>query len=184
MRYGSCGALLCWELATVSLRRVAHLPLSTSRLVSCTRFHHANVSTYHRTDKVVLASSGMQADMLTLHKTLRMRLVQYQQTHQKDMSLTAASQMLSNMLYTRRFFPYYTFNVLGGIDENGTFHHGPALFLMGRMCFARVPCAMSLCCLGRVLTQRFCAGKRVCCSPISVVCMSRLYYGIGWSSCR
>lgn len=71
------------------------------------------------TDKVVLASSGMQADMMTLHKTLRMRLVKYQQNHQKDMSLTAASQMLSNMLYTRRFFPYYTFNVLGGIDEKG-----------------------------------------------------------------
>lgn len=62
----------------------------------------------------------MQADMMTLHKTLRMRLVKYQQNHQKDMSLTAASQMLSNMLYTRRFFPYYTFNVLGGIDEKGT----------------------------------------------------------------
>lgn len=57
---------------------------------------------------------------MTLHKTLRMRLVKYQQNHQKDMSLTAASQMLSNMLYTRRFFPYYTFNVLGGIDEKGT----------------------------------------------------------------
>lgn len=69
---------------------------------------------------MVLASSGMQADMMTLHKTLRMRLVKYQQNHQKDMSLTAASQMLSNMLYTRRFFPYYTFNVLGGIDEKGT----------------------------------------------------------------
>lgn len=68
----------------------------------------------------MLASSGMQADMMTLHKTLRMRLVKYQQNHQKDMSLTAASQMLSNMLYTRRFFPYYTFNVLGGIDEKGT----------------------------------------------------------------
>lgn len=64
----------------------------------------------------------MQADMMTLHKTLRMRLVKYQQNHQKDMSLTAASQMLSNMLYTRRFFPYYTFNVLGGIDEKGMFH--------------------------------------------------------------
>lgn len=71
------------------------------------------------TDKVVLASSGMAADIVTLHKMLKLRLVQYRHAHKKDMSLTAASQMLSNMLYYRRFMPYYTFNVLGGIDENG-----------------------------------------------------------------
>ncbi len=72
------------------------------------------------TDKVVLASSGMQADIATLHKVLRIRLAQYQQTHQKELTLEAVSQMLSNILYYRRFQPYYTFNVLGGIDQNGT----------------------------------------------------------------
>lgn len=71
------------------------------------------------TDKVVLASSGMQSDIAVLHKVLKIRIAQYKYNHHKDMSLTAVSQMLSTMLYYRRFQPYYTFNVLGGIDENG-----------------------------------------------------------------
>ncbi|KAA8494675.1 Proteasome subunit beta type-1 [Porphyridium purpureum] len=70
-------------------------------------------------DKVVLATAGMQADTCTLHKVLRIRLDMYRQNHGKDMSLGAVSQLLSNTLYYKRFFPYYTFNVLGGVDENG-----------------------------------------------------------------
>ena len=73
------------------------------------------------TDKVVLASSGMQSDIAVLHKILRIRLTQYKHSHGKEMTLTAISQLLSTMLYYRRFQPYYTFNVLGGIDETGMF---------------------------------------------------------------
>eukprot|EP00177_Eucheuma_denticulatum_P001463 GFKZ01002630.1.p1 GENE.GFKZ01002630.1~~GFKZ01002630.1.p1 ORF type:complete len:270 (-),score=27.99 GFKZ01002630.1:292-1101(-) len=71
------------------------------------------------TDKVVLASSGMGTDIAVLHKVLKIRLAQYVHKHQKDMGLGAISQLLSTMLYYRRFQPYYAFNVLGGIDENG-----------------------------------------------------------------
>uniref|UniRef100_A0A6B2LGY9 Proteasome subunit beta n=1 Tax=Arcella intermedia TaxID=1963864 RepID=A0A6B2LGY9_9EUKA len=71
------------------------------------------------TDKCVISTSGMQADQRTLHKLLESRMVSYKQTHRKTMSTTAVAQMLSNTLYYKRFFPYYTFNVLGGIDENG-----------------------------------------------------------------
>lgn len=72
-----------------------------------------------RTDKAVLATSGMRADQVTLHKVLDARIRQYYQTHRKQMSTPSIAQMLSNTLYYKRFFPYYTFNVLGGIDEEG-----------------------------------------------------------------
>ncbi|KAJ5077965.1 proteasome subunit beta type-1 [Anaeramoeba ignava] len=71
------------------------------------------------TDKCVLVSSGMQADIETLHKILKARLTIYQNQHQKPMSTPAISHLLSRTLYYRRFFPLYTFNVLGGIDEDG-----------------------------------------------------------------
>jgi len=44
----------------------------------------------------------------------------YKHDHGKDMSSPAIAQMLSAKLYYKRFFPYYTFNILGGLDENGT----------------------------------------------------------------
>jgi 20S proteasome subunit beta 6 len=35
------------------------------------------------------------------------------------MDVQSIAQMLSVILYTKRFFPYYTFNILGGLDEKG-----------------------------------------------------------------
>lgn len=71
------------------------------------------------TSKAVLASAGSQAESTVLHKTLKNRLVMYEQDHGKEMPIRALAQMLSALLYYKRFFPYYTFNVLGGVDENG-----------------------------------------------------------------
>ncbi len=73
------------------------------------------------TDKVVLASSGMYADIVALQKNLKARIEIYRSTHNKDPSLSAMAQMLSITLYSRRFFPFYAFNILAGVKEDGTF---------------------------------------------------------------
>ena len=43
----------------------------------------------------------------------------YKHEHHKTMSTPATAQMLSTMLYHKRFFPYYISNILAGLDENG-----------------------------------------------------------------
>ncbi|XP_042506815.1 proteasome subunit beta type-1 [Macadamia integrifolia] len=70
-------------------------------------------------DKCLMASSGFQADVRALQKVLTARHLIYQHQHNKQMSCPAMGQLLSNTLYYKRFFPYYSFNVLGGLDENG-----------------------------------------------------------------
>ena len=72
-----------------------------------------------RSDKAVMVSAGMQADMKTLHKMMQARNVQYAHAHRKPMSVGALAQLLGNTLYYKRFFPYYTFNLVAGLDSEG-----------------------------------------------------------------
>ncbi|KAK2990419.1 hypothetical protein RJ640_011167 [Escallonia rubra] len=72
-----------------------------------------------RADKSLMASSGFQADVRALQKVLAARHLIYQHQHNKQMSCPAMAQLLSNTLYYKRFFPYYAFNVLGGLDTEG-----------------------------------------------------------------
>ena len=46
-------------------------------------------------------------------------LQMYEHEHHKKMSCKAVAAMLSTILYYRRFFPYYTYNILAGLDDEG-----------------------------------------------------------------
>lgn len=67
----------------------------------------------------VLASTGCWCDTLSLTALVRSRMQMYEHTHNRTMSTTAVAQMLSILMYNRRFFPYYVSNILAGLDENG-----------------------------------------------------------------
>ncbi|KAL2306218.1 hypothetical protein Nmel_004133 [Mimus melanotis] len=43
----------------------------------------------------------------------------YKHSNNKTMTTGAIAAMLSTILYSRRFFPYYVYNIIGGLDEEG-----------------------------------------------------------------
>ena len=63
----------------------------------------------------------MYADIIALQKNLLARIEIYRSTHKRDPGLSAVAQMLGVVLYMRRFFPYYAFNLLAGEREDGVF---------------------------------------------------------------
>jgi len=67
----------------------------------------------------MLATGGFRGDITTLQKLLRAKVTQYAHRHRESMKPHSVAQMLANTLYGRRFFPYYTWNVLAGLDEHG-----------------------------------------------------------------
>lgn len=71
------------------------------------------------TDQTVLTAAGCMSDVTTLRRMLGARLTQYEHSHAAAMSSSAVAQLLSVTLYYRRFFPYYAFCMIGGLDEEG-----------------------------------------------------------------
>ncbi|KAL8293705.1 hypothetical protein RQP46_000406 [Phenoliferia psychrophenolica] len=72
------------------------------------------------TDEVVMAVQGFQADGSALVKRVKQRLEWYYHTHSTVPSLASIARMIQTMLYGKRFFPYYAYVILGGIDRDGT----------------------------------------------------------------
>ena len=71
------------------------------------------------TETCAITSSGMVADMETLHKLLITKVKVYEREHKRQPTLESMAQLLSITLYGRRFMPYYSFNLLCGLTMEG-----------------------------------------------------------------
>ncbi|KAK7475431.1 hypothetical protein BaRGS_00033312 [Batillaria attramentaria] len=75
--------------------------------------------TTQMTGNTVIGSCGFHGDVLTLTKVIQTRLKMFSHIHNKDMDTTSIAAMLSTILYYRRFFPYYVYNIVAGLDSEG-----------------------------------------------------------------
>lgn len=68
---------------------------------------------------IVLSVCGFAADGAALRDRLDTICKIYRSRHNKPMTVNAAAKRLSTILYQKRFFPFYTAAMIGGIDEEG-----------------------------------------------------------------
>ncbi|KAI3390051.1 hypothetical protein SNEBB_009580 [Seison nebaliae] len=93
---------------------------SDTRLSEYYSIHNRNCPhVYKMTKETLLGCVGFHGDVLALTKQLEARHQIYESLHHHPMKVHATAAMLSTMLYSRRFFPYYTYNILAGIDKDG-----------------------------------------------------------------
>ncbi|AEA38717.1 26S proteasome SU B6 (nucleomorph) [Cryptomonas paramecium] len=69
-------------------------------------------------EKIILASAGMFADAFFFQKKTKTSIKDYEYGIKKAISVESCAFYISSLLYSKRFFPYYVFNVLSGLDEN------------------------------------------------------------------
>ncbi|KAJ2161790.1 Proteasome subunit beta type-6 [Coemansia sp. RSA 552] len=72
---------------------------------------------FELSNSTVLALSGCSADGKRLCEVLEQRAQVYFHKHERAMGTQAMAQQLSNTLYSRRMFPYYTFPILAGMCD-------------------------------------------------------------------
>lgn len=68
---------------------------------------------------VVMGSAGMRVDMQRLVKNLKIEATEYRQKTGSEIGVSQFARLLGNTLYYKRFMPWYTFNIVAGLDATG-----------------------------------------------------------------
>lgn len=69
-------------------------------------------------DRLFVGLAGLATDVQTLHQLLRFRLNLYELREEKQIKPKAFSNLLSSILYEKRFGPYFIEPIVVGLDEN------------------------------------------------------------------
>lgn len=76
-------------------------------------------------DKIGAACAGIVADMQILTREVGAYLNLYTYEREQSVTVRTAAKLMGSMLFERRYFPYLTQTIVGGIDETG-----PKLFVL------------------------------------------------------
>ena len=79
-------------------------------------------------DHIGAACAGLVADMQILTRQVSAYAKLFELNNGRRISVKAASKTMSNLLFQRRFFPYFTQTIVGGIDDEG-----PSLYTLDPM---------------------------------------------------
>jgi len=74
---------------------------------------------YKLGDKTMLGCPGSFNDVVQLRGELNIRAQMYEHANGRPMTTESLAQLTSNTLYYRRFFPYYAFCIVAGLDVDG-----------------------------------------------------------------
>lgn len=88
---------------------------SDTRHSSSYAINSRNMTKIFKIGKFYLATTGFFADSFELYTNLTFYLKQYETYG--PISLKALAHLLHNMLYSRRFFPYYSYAILCGFEK-------------------------------------------------------------------
>ncbi len=70
-------------------------------------------------DRLAVASAGIIADMQTLAKILKVNAKAYELDTRKKPTVRAMATLLSAVMFSRKFMPFYAEVMVGGVDEEG-----------------------------------------------------------------
>jgi proteasome beta subunit len=76
-------------------------------------------------EKIGAACAGVVADMQILTREVGAYLNLYTFEREQSVTVRTAAKLMGSMLFERRYFPYLTQTIVGGIDESG-----PKLFVL------------------------------------------------------
>lgn len=80
------------------------------------------------TDNIGAACAGLVGDMQVLMKEAAIYSSIYSHERERDVTVRSAAKLMGNLLFQRKFVPYITQTIVGGVDEEG-----PSLFVLDLM---------------------------------------------------
>lgn len=70
-------------------------------------------------DNILMGSIGFAADGDELVRKVKTELTWYHHRHNKDLKVQSCARMIQQLLYRKRFFPYYVNTIIAGMDDEG-----------------------------------------------------------------